>query len=165
MYGPSFKYRDKRSNIIVNEAALCTSASLIFLAWHLHSFWVQTIERRRDRNVGGYATPLRRTCAVRGCIWLTKNSTGGMVHGLVDVFHGERGLHSERGSRQFTPRLSSACAAVDHRALSPELQLFCIIVPQKSTTNDHNDRPSRCQMQKSRLRSGPCLTLLIGRRS
>lgn len=24
-----------------------------------------------------------------------------MVHGLVDVFHGERGSHSERGSRQF----------------------------------------------------------------
>ena len=23
-----------------------------------------------------------------------------MVHGLVDVFHGERGSHSERGSRQ-----------------------------------------------------------------
>ncbi len=43
MYGPSFKYRDKRS-IIVNEAALCTSASLIFVAWHLHSFWDQTIE-------------------------------------------------------------------------------------------------------------------------
>ena len=42
--------------------------------------------------------------------WLTKNSIGDMVCGLVDVFHGERGSHSERGTATHVASVASVGA-------------------------------------------------------
>ena len=80
-------------------------------------------------------------------------------------------LASPRAHGDFSNwRISSSCIgtlpclsltqAVDRSCTelqAPSSSFLCSIVPQKSTTNDHNDRQSRCQMQKSRLGSGPCI--------
>ncbi len=53
-----------------------------------------------------------------------------MVHGLVDVFHGERGSHSERGSRQFKSaahaELSTPRQCIERVAYEIEAELILI---------------------------------------